>query len=251
MNFADALKTVKEFFLEFLGFFLPGFIFLLIVGITLTPEFVNEKMSNTLVANFDRTYLLIFVSYIIGYMVYGMDLVREHINKYASESFPKIGQWFKRFFNIVSRRDIENQIEASPEYKITKELVNSTLSKDPDNWDLRFNGYRNFAMSDISQSEVNVIHTFMFRYDLCSNLSLVTLVCSFSGIILTVVDLSIKNLEFKAVNTSWAALFMYFVLLISSYFLEVTSKRFLAISLKVAFPMFLAKKYFKSKLNET
>jgi len=235
MNLSDALKNLKEFFLEFLGYFLPGFTFIFLLCILFKEDVIHSFYQSIQNSGIDTNFAFVFLSYILGYIIYG-------INIYTNELIENIGKWlpFLKKHIGISKNEIIKKIMESFEYNATKEIVNNKFGKD--SIDLGFSGYRNYAMSVIGGDKVQTIYTFMFRADLCSHLMIICRIIGSLGLISSL--LFLFNCENDYINNSKGHTILFITLIFVSFFLKKTSTRFLSIALRICFPMFLSKIYF-------
>lgn len=220
MSLGDALKNLNEFFLEFLGFFLPGFTFIFLFGLFIESKVLSSILTFIKATEINTSFLFVFLSYIIGYVIYGINL---STNKICNH-----------------RATIEEKIQESEEYKISKKVIDSKFTTE--NMDLKVNGYRSIAMSVIGKENVQTIYTFMFRADLCSHLKIVCIIVGIFGILSFSNGLSGFGTPF--VNNPIQHYAFCITLFVIAFFLTKTSRRFLSIALRIGFSMFLSKIYF-------
>jgi hypothetical protein len=236
MNLADALKSLKEFFLEFLGYFLPGFTFIFLLGLVLADDIVDTIFQKRVLQIVDNTYVLVFISYLFGYVIYGADLSRKVVFNFISRQIPKQSRQIKKLLGMKSRKDMETIISSSFEYETTKAIINNKFGNLE--VDLGFSGYRNYAMSTISSDDIQKIYTFIFRGELCKHIGLIFfstgLVC-----------IAIKLCGFQTIKVSTLYTILYVGLMMSGYFLQRSAERFTLIGLKIGFSIFLSNQYFK------
>ena len=254
MNLGDALKNLNEFFLEFLGYFLPGFTFIFLISILLKDSIVKIILDSIKTSEINSTFLFVFASYILGYIIYGINLYFNSFlynyqkNEDNDENLPfwkkllNKEQWIDKwkYFFRNHRKEIEKSIIQSKQYLIAKYIINSKFTKEET--DLGFSGYRSIAMSIVGKENVQTIYTFMFRADLCYHLKTSCLIVGILGLIIC--GLKRVGIDLIFVNNSMSFLFFYIILIIIAYFLNRTSHRFLSIALRISFSMFLSKIYF-------
>lgn len=231
MNLGDALKNLKEFFLEFLGYFLPGFTFIFLLGILLKKERIISLLDSFQNTEIDVNFIFIFLSYILGYIIYGFNIFVKNQSKYLVTKFPVlIG------IGILnnSKNKIIEDFKGSFEYKTTKEIINTKFGKE--DIDLGFNGYRNYAMSVIGDEKVQTIYTFMLRADLCCHLRIVCGIIGSLGILFSISEIFIKNNNL--INHTVSHFSFYIILILGMHFFNNSYKRFVSIALRIGFSMF-------------
>lgn len=233
MKIDDAIAAIKEFFLEVLGFLLPGFILLLLIYLFLKEEFkididilLSREQSNTIV---------LVISYITGYVLYGI-----------SESWGSLRCWLvKQSYKIKKReyKPIEDsstlELKNSPDYKVALGIINEKLGIERNLLDgMPFRSVRNIAMSFIPEAD-RKIYTFMFR----SELSEKTSVGLFLIFCIGILSFGLERSKYFIVpfKSDSLSISLYFLVLIVGLFLRETHKRFYDIAMKIAIPMFVVK----------
>lgn len=98
MKIDDAIAAIKEFFLELVGFLLPGITLLLLSYLFLKNEFKAE-IDGFLVKENSSTIVLI-ISYILGYVLYGI-----------SETWLSTKNWFFKSYKKLRNIEIKSLID--------------------------------------------------------------------------------------------------------------------------------------------
>lgn len=229
MNISDAIDAIKSFFLDIIGYFIPGFFAIVVLDYCVRPDFKYD-INNLGVGEEWNQFLIIFFSYIIGHVIYSAsDFVDWIIRKL-------------KFLNLKSVDSIESDIEKSHEVEIARVALRELMKRQDGSpafdevkfSSLKARNLRSIVMSYIPESDTK-IYTFMFRSELCKNISCFAfLFGSFSL-------LSLMNSWNSFVILDGAHISIYFLLIICSYFLAKTRMRFLAIAYKIPFSIFISK----------
>jgi hypothetical protein len=238
MKLSDAIDALKAFFLDILGYFIPGFFALIVLGYTIRP---NLKYNSQLLGidSSWNSFLIVFFSYVLGYVVYSL-------SDLTDKTLLKI-----RFLKLPNSNKIENDIEKSHEIEITKTALKELFRKkdgspafdDAKLDSLNSRHLRSIIMSYIPESDTK-IYTFMFRSELCRSISGFAFFYGILGIIFSIINtLTNKHFLFQS-NTQ--CITVYIILIITSYYFTKTRFRFLTIAYKIPFSIFLAK-YFAIK----
>lgn len=231
MDLSKLIEGIKEFFLEILGFLLPGITLLFLLSF-----FINSDQTKLFAKIPDTNHWIILIfGYISGYIIYGMALIRD---KYLNKFF----NFFKKKIEIDI---LKEKITKSEEFEIAKEIFNNLIGKNLEQQNkidsLSFHSMRSLAMSYTPESDKK-IYTFMFRADLCNHLNIVAILISVCGLLNSMIyhfgiRIHVFHIESKYI-------ICYFLLLIVSYFLNLTRNRFLSIAYAIPFSIFIAKFYY-------
>jgi len=235
MKLESFISVLKEFFLEILGFLIPGYLFLLIfIGYgTINYDFLPD-----LILFFkDKPEANLLFAYILGYIIYPMhklgDQFREWllsiIKKSKIENTNKILTFLENIFSSIVESTIETLINNSIHLKITRNKLNSVIGEDFSG--LTYRDIRNLVMSYIPD-ESPKIYTFMFRADLCKSIS--------SVVFWTIIPIVIYHCYYIS---SWKYLFLIPIIILFCYLLQITRYRFLGIAYRISFSMFNAKSH--------
>lgn len=240
MKFSEALLIIKEFFLEVLGFLIPGLIMLIL------PVFILKgHAQDGIFSIFDEKYhlyIVILFAYVLGYTIYGASEMLESV-KWDREK-GKLQFFLGYCFFSSYKLKLEESIGTSTNFKTAKKKLAEIGGIEGHNSDIKVRQVRNLAMSFISKAEKSGIYTFTFRSDLCRHLSTV-LKCYISvTIILMILNLipSISKAldDYLILNKIW-----FFIVLIAFFsifilFLEKTRRRFYSIAHRIPYSMFIA-----------
>ena len=242
MDLSKLMEGIKEFFLEILGFLLPGISFIFLLAFFINHNFI--KLDSALLKA--DIWLILTFSYIMGYIIYGMALMRDNILKWI---FKLSGKKILKRFKLLSGKKIKideivNNIKKSEEFDISKNILRELIKKPSENQKkidgLGFYSMRSLAMSYAPETDKK-IYTFMFRADLCNHLSIVVITLGTLGILNSLCYL--LGLKFQILCINYKFIIGYIVLLLISYFLNLTRNRFLDIAYRIPFSIFIAKYY--------
>lgn len=238
MKIDDAIAAIKEFFLEVLGFLLPGFTLLLLNYLFLRDEF-RIIVDSFLVKEHSSTLIMV-ISYILGYVLFGIcDAWR------SSKSDGKPTWVFKalRFFRLIEINsfieEVQESIKKSPDYKIALEIIHEKIGIEMETLNtMRINSIRNIAMSYVPEVD-RKIYNFMFRSELSDKVNLALKIVFLLGIISWFTELTTNN--YWLLKTDSPSLGVYASFLVAAYFLRNTQRRFYDIAMRIVFPIFIVK----------
>ena len=220
MDLSKSLEEIGKYFNEILGYLLPGLTIVCLVIFFLDPnQFPNY---------FDladvNILLLLFLSYVCGYIVYGLSLTIEKI---------------KRKIKIISQDDdlIKKRISKQEDYRLSLEELHR-LIPDLNSESLKFNDLRNIIMSYVPEIDQK-IYTFMFRSDLFKHTQDIFLIISLWGFIAYISKPIFNNT--LLFNVNGINIFLILILFFLQFPLNEGKKRFLGIAYKIQFNIFLAK----------
>lgn len=275
MKIDDAIETLKDFFLDIIGYLIPGLILLGSVYLFLKDEYQERLVS---LFNFPENYrsaFIIIIGYVLGYVIYAVGmmldelkkiirlksiwklftkyicklfnkykLLKNSVNKIPTSITQKVKGLLKIFVNKIPA-DIVQEVKNSFEFKATlaaiKELQKAdhlTADRNIENTDVL--QLRSQAMSYVPASDKK-IYTFMFRSELCNYISVVfklvplSFLCGYAIKQLLNVELLFS---YSCANSMIAILLFIF-----SFLLQKTRIRFLSIAYKIPFSIFLSERY--------
>lgn len=224
MGGSKIIEDLSKYLNEVLGYLLPGFTFSLLAMIFIDPkQFPNISLSFK-----DDVILLLLVSYVLGYLVYGMGLWRDSLLKFI------MGKTKKNYQILVE--SIIDKLKVKSEFIAAANLIERNIP----NFDKSdFNSVRNQCMSHVPEADQK-IYTFMFRAELSNHVGLVFIIF---GIWLTFSLLAhnILNNTLLLNALAWKYFYLPILFYITSYFFHLTRKRFLTIAYKIVFSIFIAK----------
>ena len=248
MKTSELINAIKEFFLDFLGYFAPGFFLIVLVSFFLkddyfidTPSFITPEISNV---------VFVFIAYIIGYFIYS-----------ASASFIKRYLFFinglSRFkwlqkIKIDSKSDISRKLEADPNVELCHEKLSLIWKKEKLSEDkvhklldnVKAVHLRNIVMSYIPESDTK-IYTFMFRSVLSRHIAFISFTVGSLGLIFSVFEYC--GCFHSMMKTNLSHFIIYLCLIVFTFFLAKSYSRFLSIAYRIPMAIFIAKNMEDSK----
>ncbi len=206
-----SLEIAKEFFLEILGFLLPGIC--LITTFYFISSEIQQTFFNKFVASDKFVYFYIVLGYVAGYFIYG------------------IGQLKYLHSNLVTNTaQIEKSIEDSEIFilvhKHLEERMHQQLSK-------KLRDIRNLAMSCLQDFD-RKIYNFTFRSELCHSLSIVALFTGIGGLF----TLILSKWIVLPIRNDRNFIIFYFFLMFCWYAFQKARNKFYKISLILIFPIY-------------
>jgi len=234
MKISDAILAIKEFFLEVLGFLLPGFTLLILIYLFLKPEY--QMTINSFLEKESSSWIIIVVSYLSGYFLYGIGAIKE-------TDEPKRLINLLKFVRFIHPGQLDQEIEKEFKKKLTyhecKKIIKQIFGFSEERIEnMRMKEMRSIAMSYIPEADKK-IYNFMFRADLSEKVVYALKIMTFLGILsYFLICIPHFNPVFKTTKVTWA---YYLMLLIPTYFLRKTQRRFYGIALRLVFPIFIAK----------
>jgi len=219
MKLESFISVLKEFFLEILGFLIPGYLFILIfIGYST----LNYAFLPSVILFFkDKPESTMLLAYIMGYFIYPCHKIGDNIRNWLASKC--------NYFNNITESPISKRIEESKELSIVKNKLSSIINEDFSNSTYR--EIRNLTMSYIPEESLK-IYNFMFRAELCKNISSVVFwIC---------IPVVIYHCYF---TSCWWYLFMIPIIILFCYLLQLTRYTFLSIAYRIPFSMFIAKSY--------
>lgn len=221
MDVKNVFDSFKDFFWDIIGYFLPGLYLIILLSCCILSE---RFYYSEILKSYPDLYIFVLVSlsYILGYLVYGIGLIKDKIlGKYSST------------------RKIEEKTKKKIEFILSKELFKKHLSDNnistsiPE--DIKTRDLRNLVMPFVSKVD-NKTYTFMFRSDMCKHLGNVSLIIGILGFLSEIYS-SIKWLPLLF-ETSSKFVFLYSILILSYFVFRETRNYFYSIALKIPFSEF-------------
>lgn len=246
MDLSKTLEEIGKFFNEILGYLLPGFTFNLMVYLTLNPKYFPLLNEQYLL----NPWVVIFLSYIMGYCIYGITISRDTLlkilfaNKFLIKLkilYIKVLQFFKSkkvYHDPKTLIDnIINVVSRSEEFRLTKTYLIEQVDEDINNWE--FNSVRNLVMSYMPEMDQK-IYTFMFRSELGNHIGFVFFLFGL-WLLLSRITSDLFDNTILIKQNLLDHLYDPFLIILLSYFFHITRKRFLLIAYKIPFSIFISK----------
>ncbi len=214
----DIVASLKEFFFDIIGFFVPGFISIIII----------EKMFGVSTGFLSEVYIMIIMSYVIGYVIHSFTLLKDN--------------WFNKLSIILpisSVRKVLDDLSKKDNFKLVSKIIEKeTIEDDQKLSDYR--SFRNYAMSAVPEADKKV-YIFMFRAEVFNQLHTIVIISLLIGIIFNLSSCCIDSFNDYVVN--WSILIVFFIL---AFTLRIGWKRFYTISMNIPFSIYLSKTKIKS-----
>ncbi|MFV8361450.1 hypothetical protein [Flavobacterium sp. LS1P3] len=187
----DALKSVKEFIWDIIGYLIPGFLLIIVFNLIIEPTL---SIQNNFFFDWKlfQSYLIVVVSYILGYIIYSLTIFKIKFQNFFIDLLLKVtiylsNTFFKFFVKNKLAEYLINDIKSkhsnywklkfinSSTYKSAKDFLKSNSLSEVDN--MEFNEVRNILMSRNPEMDQKV-YTFMFRSSLFDHISTISiLIC--------------------------------------------------------------------------
>jgi hypothetical protein len=187
----DALKSVKEFIWDIVGYLIPGFLLIIVFNLIIEPS-LGVQNNFFFDWNLFQNYFLIVVAYTLGYVVYSLTIFKIKLQNFfiviLSKTTDNLSNTHLKFLvknklaeyfikDIKSKHSDYWRIKfiKSSTYNSAKEFlkVNSISNVD----EMEFNEIRNILMSRNPEMDQKV-YTFMFRSSLFDHISTISiLIC--------------------------------------------------------------------------
>lgn len=233
MNIGDIVNALKEFFLDILGYLIPGMFFIIIMSVVIGD---NYKFSvDSLGSDYKNffSYLLFFWAYIIGYVLYPL-------SEFTDKILFKVS-----LLKLQTMSDIDNSIALSDQFELCKLALTEIIAVKNPNFVAKGSLFsprdlRSVVMSYIPEADTK-IYTFMFRSEICKNVGSSSFFSCLLILLFMIIDLFFNCrllLDDKSI-----LLLMTVLLLISSGMLIKTRMRFYSIAQRIPFTIFIAKYY--------
>ena len=208
MEVKDAVATLKDWFFDLAGLFLPGAALLFLVGLIVNNLFTLSTISLHYSQKVELNVAFALAAYIVGYVIYGV-----------SESINLIYSFKDRLKAAI--------LTSSKEVALFKELLAAKGESFPSFTNhANFEELRNFAMS-ISPESDSKIYTFTFRADICNQLGTACFIAAIGALVKAFMGQ--PSVMFCTVNLAAACL------------LKMTNLQFLDITYRVPFSIANAK----------
>lgn len=187
----DALKSVKEFIWDIIGYLIPGFLLIIVFNLIIEPTL---SIHNNFFFDWKlfQGYLMVVVSYILGYVIYSLTIFKIKFQNFFIDILSKVTAYLSNTFLkfLVNNKLAEyfiNDIKSkhsnywklkfinSSTYKSAKDFLKANSLSEVDN--MEFNEVRNILMSRNPEMDQKV-YTFMFRSSLFDHISTISiLIC--------------------------------------------------------------------------
>lgn len=215
-NVENIMEAIKEFIWDIIGYLIPGLYLFILLYVCLDYSYINYVNE---IPSF-QVWAIIIVSYVLGYAIYGLSELKEHI--LGDKSFVKIieSKVKKRMAFELTKKDIISKFtENNTEYNFEKATVRD---------------FRSLAMGLFPESEKK-IYTFTFRADISNHAGNISLLIGTIGLI----SITLNCLfSFQLFKTDTLFIMLYICLIVSYFFFRQTRNKFYAISIGLPFSIY-------------
>ncbi|WP_294278054.1 hypothetical protein [uncultured Chryseobacterium sp.] len=220
-NIKSFFDSFKEFVWDIIGYLLPGSYLLIVLSIIIKKDYFVYPTIGT---NSDDFYPFIFivVSYILGYAIYGLGVMKENI----------LGE-----YSYIKK--IEEKVKNRRTFSLSKELLSKYLSAKDVSDDLsstNLREMRSIVMGFMPEQDQKV-YTFTFRADLSNQIGNTSIILGVSALVFSI----LKPFSLDLFNTGKAFYIIYFCLIFNYILLRQTRNKFYEISLGLPFSIYTAK----------
>jgi len=220
--------SFKSFIWDIISYFGPGIYFLILVSI-----FVLHKYSIQLprFAQKSETFEVLTLAYILGYIIY------------AYSHFIEISQGRRSPRKIVLKN-----IQKEATFKVGKSILvnkyasDSAFKRNLTSMDIE--DLRNIAMGFSPESDQKV-YTFMFRSKLCRHIAAVSLIIGIIGLLNFACSFILPSIVFFQVGEQFV--FMYVLLIASSFLLSRSRDYFYRIAMILPFQLLISQDGLRTK----
>jgi hypothetical protein len=230
MKIEESVLAVKTFFLEILGFLIPGYFFIYLFMSCLSNDV--QKNLNDLLKGEYKVYVILILAYICGYFIYGIfEFKKQFLNKL--NLLTELVSFSTKKIEVM----VQNQIQNSHDYIISYKLLINHLGvneSDLPNSDYRV--IRNSMMSYLPEIDYK-IYTFMFRADLCKSIATSLQLIGFMGL----TSVLLEGFAWIQFQNDYYFIILYLSFFLIAYIFNLTYGRFYSIAMRIIFPIFIAK----------
>ncbi|MBI3235149.1 MAG: hypothetical protein HYZ42_14130 [Bacteroidetes bacterium] len=230
MKPSEIIEAIKEFFLDIIGYLIPGTVALSLVLLCVPGTNFDDLLTKVKV---EPTIIYLIISYCLGYVVYGVAIVRD--------------KWMDKIKWIETPKKVSENVKNSLQYKIAVETLKSLwiqsnlIAKDKEDIEkFGMTETRGAVMAYIPEVDTK-IYTFMFRSELCNHLNVLFLLIFIFGMTSLLINHIFSCILLLKVDRGYIV--FYSIALIVSFFLHKTRMRFLRITYNIPFTIFIAKYY--------
>lgn len=211
-------ESFKEFIWDIIGYILPGAYCLILISLS-----VNSNYWLNVDSIFDSKYypyVIVIISYLLGYAVYGLNLLIQ-----------------KKVFKEKSyTKKAENEIKKRISYQMTmsilqKRFQDKGLNFDSSNATVR--DLRSIAMGFFPEQDQKV-YTFAFRADIANHAGTISFLFGVLGLLSPIINCIIP---FDLFNIDCIHIILYIMLVISYFLFSSMRNMFYAISLGLPFSL--------------
>ena len=215
----DALKSLKEFIWDIIGYLIPGFLLIILFNLIVEPS-LSFQCNFFFDWKIFQFYIIVVIAYTLGYIIYSLTMFKIKMQNFIIEILSKktkdLSNTNLKF--LVSNRIVEyfvNYIESKHSNFWKQKFINSQTYESAKVYlkkleishvdDMEFNEVRNIMMSRNSEMDQKV-YTFMFRSSMFDHISTIAIIIC----LLTSVQFF---MEFKFIKTDKIFKILYCILI--------------------------------------
>ena len=122
----DALKSVKEFIWDIIGYIIPGFLLIIVFNLIIEPTL---SIHNNFFFDWKlfQSYLIVVVSYTLGYIIYSLTIFKIKFQNFFIDILSKITDYLSNTFLKILVKN-----------KLAEYFINDIKSKHSNYWKLKF-----------------------------------------------------------------------------------------------------------------
>ena len=182
---SDVLSSLKEFVWDVIGYLIPGFVLIIVFNLVMIPSI---SLKNNFILDWEEfgPYLIIVVSYVLGFVVYSLTIFKVRLQDWLID---KIKSWLDK---DSKSEFLDEHLYKRHSQHWEKRFNNSKLLLEAKIF-LRNNGYqhahdmninelRNILMSRSPEMDQKV-YTFMFRSSLFDHSSTILMLLVIAAIV--------------------------------------------------------------------
>lgn len=221
----NIIQNLKEFIWDIIGYLIPGFLLIILGNFFLIP---SVSFNNDFLFDWDHFghYLIVVLSYCLGYVVYGITMFKIKIQDGLVDSI----SYFVDLDFISSRKSDawKELFESSGTFNNAKKFLSENGVDNIDTF--KVNEIRNMLMSRDPSMDQKV-YTFMFRSSLFDHISTILMLIVISAIF----QLVLKNWEISFIKFGTPYLIIYSIFLVLIPMLGDQKRKFFSISQRIPF----------------
>lgn len=222
----DAIKSLKEFTWDIIGYLIPGFLLIVSFNFIVLPS-VGIKNNFLIDWTLFSNYLIVVLSYILGYIVYSLTILKIRIQD-SIFSFFKKEKTFHKFIRSKHSKSWEtNFVDSSTVKSARKHLTDKGYVEVEK---MKLNEMRNILMSKDPAMDQK-IYTFMFRSSLFDHISTISILI----VIVACIQTIFAHFGYKFIKTEGLYKVLYISLVFIVPLLGNCKRTFYSISQRLPF----------------
>ena len=236
----EIIQSLKEFVWDIIGYLIPGFVLLVFFNF-FTVNTIGVKDDFFFDWNIFGPYLIIVVSWVLGFVVYSISNFKRKLQDAFILYFEaKVNNWMPEDSKILKKLDKyvvskhsqnwQISFENSATVKSAREYLKTENFVDVD--EMKLNEMRNILMSRHPEMDEKV-YTFMFRSSVFDHLGTIMLLVSIIGVFQLFIGMFFDNILFIKTESTYRFLYVLFLVLVP--LLGNCKRMFFSISQRIPF----------------